>query len=221
MEALLRWDHPDKGVIEPERFIAVAEESGLIHEIGEWVLHEACLQARKWLEQGLSVPGLAINVSAREVLHDHLGERIARALERSGLDPAELMIELEITESVLQRSEFTLAILKALRSLGVHIAIDDFGTGYSSLAQLKQLPLDALKVDRSFLRDLSVDADSRAIVRAILAMGQSLQLKVVAEGVESPEQLEFLRHYACDVVQGYFLGEPLSAEAMGELLSRH
>lgn len=161
MEALLLCDHPDTGVIEPERFIAVAEELGLIHEIGDWVLHEACLQARKWQEQGLSVPGPAINVLAREALHDHLGKCIARALEWPGLDPSELVIELEIIESVLQRSESTLAILKALRSIGVHIAVDDFGTGYSSLAQLKQLPLDALKVDRPFLGALSRRRQSR------------------------------------------------------------
>jgi len=218
MEALLRWDHPERGVINPERFIGVAEESGLIHEIGEWVLCQSCLQVRKWQDEGLVVPRLAINVSAREVLHDHLGERIARALDHSRLDPSELVIELEITESVLQRSEGTVSVLKALREVGVHIAIDDFGTGYSSLAQLKQLPLDALKIDRSFLRELATDPDSRAIVSAVLAMGRSLQLKVIAEGVETRQQLDFLSQHGCDAVQGHLLSRPLSAESMRVLL---
>lgn len=218
IEALIRWLHPQRGLMLPEYFIFVAEESGLIGALDQWVLREACAQVEAWRSAGLVVPRLAINISGREILYDHLAQHVAEVLAETGLDPSDVALGLEITESVLHHGGRSGDTLHALRDLGVFIAIDDFGTGYSSLSQLKRLPVDAVKIDRSFLVDLQTDDDSKAIVRAILAMGRSLRLQVVAEGVETEAQLDYLRQLKCDAVQGYLLSEPLTAEAMGRLL---
>jgi len=219
VEALLRWQHPQQGLIEPERFIPVAEQSGLIHAIGTWVIQQACAQARAWLDQGLAPVRMAINVSGWQILHDGLVGTVRDAMRAHGLHSDTTLIELEITETVLQTVEPSAAVLQQLRALGVRIAIDDFGTGYSSLSMLKQLPIDTLKIDRLFVRNIPEDADSRAIVSAVIAMAHTLGLRVVAEGVETQAQLAFLRDEGCDEVQGYLLGRPVPAASVARLLA--
>ncbi|OQX12150.1 MAG: hypothetical protein BWK76_18105 [Desulfobulbaceae bacterium A2] len=210
-EALLRWQHPELGAISPARFIPVAEESGLIVAIGEWVLTQACRQARAWLDAGLEVPVVAVNISALQFRQDNLVERVAAILVDSGLPPARL--ELELTESLLiQNLERTLSTLNAFKSMGIRLSIDDFGTGYSSLSYLKRFKLDILKIDQSFIRDLAEDADDAAIVRAIIQLARSLNLHVIAEGVETVAQRDFLLAQGCDHVQGYLFARPLTAE---------
>jgi diguanylate cyclase (GGDEF)-like protein/PAS domain S-box-containing protein len=219
VEALLRWQHPQQGLIEPERFISVAEQSGLIQTIGTWVIHQACAQARAWLDQGLAPVRMAINVSGWQILHDGLVNTVKEAQRTHGLRSDETQIELEITETVLQTVEPSAAVLQQLRALGVRIAIDDFGTGYSSLSMLKQLPIDTLKIDRLFVRNTPEDSDSRAIVSAVISMAHTLGLRVVAEGVETQAQLDFLRDEGCDEVQGYLLGRPAPAADTARLLA--
>lgn len=219
IEVLVRWNHPTQGMILPERFIKIAEESGIIHDLDELVMRTAFFQIHEWQKQNLKIPRVAINVSARELLHDHLGERIRRALHDSEIDTKAVLIELEITESVLQRSNSSMAILSNLRLCGIRISIDDFGTGYSSLSQLKRMPIDAVKIDRSFLQDLEYNDDSKEIISAIISMGHSLGLQVIAEGVENEYQLEFLRSHSCDAVQGFLLSHPLDAEAIRKYFS--
>jgi len=216
VEALARWRHPDLGLIEPNRFIPIAEQSNLILQIGKWVLHTACAQNMEWQRAGLAPIRVAVNVSARQFRAELL-ETVAAALRESGLAPD--WLELEITEGLLiEDPEAASAVLSELKALGVHVAIDDFGSGYSSLSYLKHFPLDRLKIDRSFVRDLTIDPDDAAIARAIIALAHSLDLKVVAEGVESPRQLAFLREHRCDVVQGFLYSVPVSAAALATLL---
>jgi EAL domain-containing protein (putative c-di-GMP-specific phosphodiesterase class I) len=201
----------------PIDFISLAEETGLIVPIGEWVLATACAQNKAWRDQGLMDLGIAVNLSARQFLDTMLLSRLTRIIEASGLDPSSL--ELEITESVvMSRGDCAVAVLEQLKSIGVRIAIDDFGTGYSSLAYLKRFPIDTIKVDRSFIRDIPADLGDMKIARAIIAMAHALRLKVVAEGVENAEQLKFLRAERCDAVQGYFLSRPLPAAEIAEAL---
>ena len=215
-EALLRWRHPDLGLIEPNRFIPIAEQTNLILQIGKWVLHRACAQNVAWQRAGLPRIRVAVNVSARQFRAEFLGT-VASALQDSGLAPD--CLELEITEGLLvEDPEAASAVLSELKTLGVHVAIDDFGSGYSSLSYLKHFPLDSLKIDRSFVRDLSFDPDDASIARAIIALGHSLDLKVIAEGVETPQQLAFLRDHHCDIVQGYLFGAPVVADDMAALL---
>ncbi|HJV61990.1 MAG TPA: EAL domain-containing protein [Albitalea sp.] len=220
MEALLRWPQPDGEPMPTERFIAIAEQSALINDIGAWVIRHACAQARAWLDDGLAPQRIAINVSGRQILHDHLVEAVAEAMSANQLQGEQLYIEVELTESVLKEVEPSAAVLQRLRALGVQVAIDDFGTGYSSLAMIKQLPIDTLKVDRLFVRNLPDDANSRAVVGAVVSMSHALGLRVVAEGVETAAQLDFLRETGCDVVQGYLLGMPADAGATTTLLRR-
>jgi len=217
IEALLRWDHPRRGLISPMDFIPLAEETGLIASIGEWVLATACARTKEWQDQGFAKLGVAVNLSARQFADPMLLPKLTSIIRRSGLDPSSL--ELEITESlVMSQGGSAVAVLQQLKSLGVRIAIDDFGTGYSSLAYLKRFPIDTLKVDRSFIRDIPADSGDKQITRAIIAMAHSLRLRVVAEGVETADQLRFLRKERCDTVQGYYLHRPLpEAEVAGVL----
>jgi diguanylate cyclase (GGDEF)-like protein len=217
VEALLRWKHPIRGLVPTLDFIALAEETGLIVPIGEWVLATACARTNIWQGRGLPKLSVAVNLSARQFGDSMLLEKLTRIIHASGLDPAHL--ELEITESVVMANgECAVAVLDKLKSIGVQIAIDDFGTGYSSLAYLKRFPIDTLKVDRSFIRDIPADSGDMKITRAIIAMAHGLRLKVVAEGVETAEQLQFLRSLSCDAVQGYFLYRPLREDEVADAL---
>jgi diguanylate cyclase (GGDEF)-like protein/PAS domain S-box-containing protein len=210
MEALLRWQHPQHGLIPPSRFIPLAEEIGLIVPIGGWVLRQSCLQIRAWQEQGYEVPKLAVNLSARQFRHKTLVADVARILAETGVEGDRLV--LEITESVLMENvEKTVVTLHQLSALGLEISIDDFGTGYSSLSYLKRYPINTLKIDQSFVRDITTDPDDAAIITAIIAMARSLKMKVLAEGVETEEQLTFLTQQGCSRFQGYYFGMPLSA----------
>jgi len=210
-EALLRWRHPERGLVMPDEFIPVLEETGLIVPVGEWVLNAVCLQLNEWARAGLDTVPIAVNLSARQFLARELGPAIKRILDTHRIDPA--LIELEITESSLMVNpgEAT-RTLEYLKSVGVGISIDDFGTGYSSLGYLKRFPLDSLKVDRSFVRDVTTDADDATITRAVITMAHALGLKVIAEGVETESQLAFLVENGCDQIQGFYLARPQPAE---------
>ena len=215
LEALIRWQHPELGLVPPDKFIRIAENSGLIVPIGEWVLRTACAQARKWQDEGLPAVPVAVNVSAVQFRQDGFCELIHRVLEETGL--AAQYLELELTESLLLSSaDVTFAVLKELKAMGLKLAIDDFGTGYSSLSYLKQFPVGKLKVDRSFIRDVAVNADDAAITTAIISMAKSLNLKVIAEGVEDEAQMSFLRARQCDEIQGYYFSKPLRADECAE-----
>lgn len=216
-EALIRWNHPARGLIYPDEFIGVAEETGLIIPIGEWVIHEATRQAREWQDKGLPHITITVNLAARQFQQPNLVESITRILASTGLEPNSL--ELEITEgTTIQDPDYAATVLQELRDMGVHIAIDDFGTGYSSLNYLKRFRLDRLKIDRSFISDLVTDEHDAAITTAMILMGHSLGLTVVAEGVESSAQLDYLLDQGCDHLQGYLLGKPMPAEDFERLL---
>ena len=220
VEALLRWKHPLRGLVPPLDFIPLAEETGLIVPIGEWVLATACARNKAWQGRGLPKLSVAVNLSARQFADTMLLANLTRIIHDSGLDPS--LLELEITESVvMSNAECAVSVLEKLKSTGVQIAIDDFGTGYSSLAYLKRFPIDILKIDRSFIRDIPADSGDMKITRAIIAMAHSLRLKVVAEGVETAEQLKFLRSQSCDAAQGYFLYRPLQEEELADVLKRN
>ena len=212
-EALIRWNHPELGMVSPARFIPVAEESGLIVPIGKWVLQEACLQAMKWHQAGFHDLTVAVNLSAIQFKRGDLEQSVLFALEKSGMDPRHL--ELELTESILiQNVESVLASVKRLKATGIKISIDDFGTGYSSLSYLKRFDIDKLKIDQSFVRDLTSDPDDAGIVRAIIQMAQNLKLQTIAEGVETQEILDELRGYGCDEAQGYHFARPMPGDAL-------
>lgn len=220
VEALLRWQHPDKGMISPAQFIPVAEETGLIVPIGEWVLRTACLQAKAWQEQGLPHVRMAVNLSARQFKEPLFPQRVLEILNETGLSPQ--FLELEITESILVDGlESVGAILQDFKQAGIMIALDDFGTGYSSLSYLKRFPIDKLKIDQSFVRDVLTDVNDAGLVRAIIAMARALQLRVIAEGVETQGQLDFLRADGCDEIQGYHIARPMLAEQAAELILRY
>jgi diguanylate cyclase (GGDEF)-like protein len=217
-EALVRWLHPERGFISPSEFIPLAEKTGFIIPLGEWILKTACVQAQGWQTAGLPPIRIAVNLSGHQFSQPHLGELIVEILTETGLDPRYL--ELELTEStVMENPEVAIATLSELKSLGIQISIDDFGTGYSSLSYLGQLPFDILKIDRSFVSSLTQDAKNAAITTAILQMAQSLNLKVVAEGVETEAELAFFYGHQCDQIQGYWFSPPLSAPAFEEVLS--
>jgi diguanylate cyclase (GGDEF)-like protein/PAS domain S-box-containing protein len=216
-EALVRWTHPERGPISPAEFIPVAEDSGLILPLGKWVLREACRQAHAWMDEGLPVSTIAVNISASEFRNEHFLENVLAILRETALDPRAL--ELEITESVLMKhAESTESILKTLRANGVQLAIDDFGTGYSSLSYLKKFPINALKIDQSFVRQITAASGDTTIVTAIISMGRSLNLRVVAEGVETQEELAFLRAHRCDEGQCYYFGRPTTSREFAHLL---
>jgi diguanylate cyclase (GGDEF)-like protein len=216
-EALIRWTHPVRGMISPAEFIPVTEDTGLILPIGNWVLREACRQARAWLDAGLPLTTMAVNISAMEFRAQHFLEGVFAILNDTGLDPKSL--ELELTESVLlKRAESAESILKAPRASGIQLAVDDFGTGYSSLSYLRKFPVDAPEIDPSFVRQITGTADESTIVTAVISMGRSLKLRVVAEGVETQEQLTFLQDQKCDEAQGYYFSRPVPPEQFAKLL---
>lgn len=215
MEALIRWNHPDKGMVPPTDFIPLAEDTGLIVPIGEWVIQEACRQNKEWQDLGFPTVPVSVNLSMRQFLQHNLKGKIASIIADSGLDPQ--FLELEITESMAMDVEYAAGLLMELKELGVKISIDDFGTGYSSLYVLHKFPIDKLKIDRSFVRDIMTDPHDAAIVTAIISMTRHLNLQVIAEGVETEEQLHFLYENRCNQVQGYWFSPPVPAERMGEL----
>lgn len=217
-EALVRWRHPQRGWVFPSEFIPIAEDSGLIVPLSKWVMREACLQAVAWQQEGLGEMCMSVNISAIEFRQRSFLDDIHQVLEETRLAPN--LLELEITESVLMHSvESTIAILQCIKKMGVRLAIDDFGTGYSSLSYLQKFPIDVLKIDQSFVRNLSTDSNDAALVSAIISLGKSLNLNIIAEGVETREQLDFLRVQECEEVQGYFFSKALAAEAFTSLLS--
>ena len=217
MEALLRWQHPDLGTVLPMQFIPLAEETGLIIPIGKWVLRTACLQSVAWRKQGLPPLCIAVNLTARQLGDEHLLTDLTSILETTGMDPH--LLEIEINESLLINDvEKTFKILTGLKSLGIRIAVDDFGTGYSSLAMLQRFPLDTIKIDRSLMRDIDGTTQDSAMADAIIALGKSLSLTVVAQGVETKEQADHLRVHACDELQGFYFKRPLPAAEFTQLL---
>jgi diguanylate cyclase (GGDEF)-like protein len=218
-EALLRWTHPSRGAVSPAQFIPVAEACGLILPIGNWVLRQACQQARAWQDAGLLLGTMAVNVSAMEFRDENFLAGLFAILSETGLDPRRL--ELELTESVLMKhAESAAAILRTLRDKGVQVALDDFGTGYSSLSYLRKLPIDALKIDQSFVAQIAEDGDDASIVTAVISMARSLKLRVVAEGVETIEQLNFLKAHQCDQAQGYYFSRPVAPPQFARILRR-
>jgi EAL domain-containing protein (putative c-di-GMP-specific phosphodiesterase class I) len=219
VEALIRWHHPRHGLVPPAQFVPIAEENGLIVPIGKWVLREACRRARAWQVEGLPPLSIAINISSVELRDAGFVAGVRAILMETGLAPNHL--ELELTETFLvQDSQSTATVLRSLKETGVQLALDDFGTGFSSLSHLKRFPVDTLKIDQSFVRKLTTDPGDAGIVSAVISMGRSLHMRVVAEGVETAEQLEFLRRYRCPEGQGYYFSHPVAAEEFVHLLER-
>jgi EAL domain-containing protein (putative c-di-GMP-specific phosphodiesterase class I) len=217
VEALIRWHHPQRGLVSPAEFIPVAEACGVIVPIGQWVMREACRQTRAWKDAGLPPVRIAINVSPRELREKHFVATVRAILKETGLEPG--CLELELTETFLmQDATITATVLQALKHLGVTLALDDFGTGYSSLTHLQRFPIDTLKIDRSFVRDVATDVGDANIVNAMIRMGASLDMRVVAEGVETRDQLVFLQEHGCPEAQGYHLGRPVVAGQLAILL---
>jgi EAL domain-containing protein (putative c-di-GMP-specific phosphodiesterase class I) len=218
-EALVRWKHPTNGFISPEIFVPVAEEAGMIIELGEWILRTACKETHELQQVGYEGLNVAVNISAVQFTDGNLLPMISKALKDSRLSPQ--FLELEITESaVMHDPEEVINSLHELSQFGMSLAIDDFGTGYSSLAYLKRFPVDTLKIDRAFITDISSDNDDVAIVEAVLGLGKHFNMKVIAEGVEDEEQLQFLKAQGCDIAQGYYISKPMDAQAYREWLDR-
>jgi diguanylate cyclase (GGDEF)-like protein/PAS domain S-box-containing protein len=216
-EALIRWTHPERGLIPPMAFIPIAEDSGLIRPIGEWVRRRACDQVRAWSDAGLPRIAIAVNVSAMELRDDNFVTRVFATLDEAGLDPR--LLEVEVTESILMtHADSAASILQSLREHGAQVAVDDFGTGYSSLSYLRKFPIDALKIDQSFVREITEDGNDTSIVTAVISMAKSLGLRVIAEGVETPEQLAFLQSHECDEGQGYYFSRAVAADEFARML---
>lgn len=219
LEALIRWQHPNLGLVLPSEFVPLAEDNGLVVPMGEWVLHEVCLQNRRWRDQGLPMLPIAVNLSARQFLQPNLLEMVERTLQQAGIPP--YCLEIEITESLAMNDiELTRSILKRFYEMDIGVSIDDFGIGYSSLSSLKYFPVHTLKIDRSFIKDIAANSQDRAIVQAIIALCRGLNLKVIAEGVETEAQLEVLRSLNCTEIQGYLFSYPLPAGEMTQLLAQ-
>ena len=217
VEALIRWHHPERGLVPPDQFIPLAEEFGLMESLGEWVMQTACRQCRIWRDDGLPAFRVAVNLSAHQFNQDGLPEKILASLNEARLDAD--CLEVELTESSVMRDpDSTRHMLQGLSDLGVRISVDDFGTGYSSLAYLKRFPLDVLKIDRSFVNDITEDPNDAAIVKTIIALAENLNLQVVAEGVETRQQMDFLRRHNCRLAQGYYFGRPVPADELPSLL---
>ncbi|MGB9149081.1 MAG: EAL domain-containing protein, partial [Burkholderiales bacterium] len=218
MEALIRWNHPDRGMLLPNDFIPLAEETGLISMIGEWVLNTACSQAKQWGDSGLAPIRVAVNLSAHQIEQHDFVDKVKLALQTSGLESSKL--DLEITESAMMKDvDNSQEKLRQIANLGVHISIDDFGTGYSSLAYLKDLPINTLKIDQSFIRDLKEDFAETSIVSAMIQIARGLKLRLLAEGVEQAHQLEFLIKNDCDVCQGFYFSKAMPAQEATDLLT--
>lgn len=219
-EALVRWRHRERGLVSPAEFIPLAEETGLIIPIGEWVLRTACEQNRQWMDAGYPPLRVAVNISARQFQQKNLVERVDQVLQETGLHPS--WLELEITESLaMQDAEFTIKMLRDFKERGITISLDDFGTGYSSLNYLKRFPLNNLKIDQSFIRNITTDSDDEAIASAVIVLAQNMKLQVIAEGVETEEQLAMLRDRQCNEMQGYLFGKPVPADEFEKLLKIH
>jgi len=215
MEALVRWNHPQKGIICPQEFIPLAEETGIINEIGLWVMIGSCLQVKQWHDQGHGPYSIAVNLSGVQLENGNIIHQVRQVLDETNIDPS--LLELEITEStIMHHPERVIEVLKKLKEMGVKLSVDDFGTGYSSLNYLKRFPIDLLKIDATFVRDVETDPDDRAIIQSIIALAKSMRLKVVAEGVESRQQQELLKSMGCDFIQGYYVGRPVGAEEFEE-----
>ena len=211
LEALMRWNHPELGMVPPVRFIPIAEEIGLIVQLGEWVIDTTCRQLRLWREAGLAAVPVAVNLASPSFRQPDLVQRVSASLQKNNVPPGHLYIE--ATESILMRdADATMATLKALRALGVKLSIDDFGTGYSSLSYLRRFPIDQLKIDRSFVNEVAINSDDAAIVAAIASLARSLSLEVVAEGIETVEQARLLLQQGCYIMQGYFFAKPVPAD---------
>ncbi len=217
LEALVRWQHPSEGMISPARFIPVAEECGLIEQLGEWVMRTACQQGQRWLAEGFAVPRLSVNVSVREMRSPDYVDRVTAILAQTGF-PAE-RLEIEVTESIIQSVDQSLSLFTRLKALGVQIAIDDFGTGFSSLSLLKSLPIDRIKIDRAFVQALPDDKHSRELCRTIVSLADSLGMAVTAEGIETQPQRQFLQSLRCEEGQGYLFSHPLSEPHMTSMLT--
>ncbi|MCY0853541.1 putative bifunctional diguanylate cyclase/phosphodiesterase [Cupriavidus sp. D39] len=220
VEALIRWHQPELGLVSPARFIPLAEETGLIVPLGDWVMRTACAQMAAWQQAGLAPPRIAVNLSARQLWQGHAAERVAAVLCETGIPAG--CLEVEITESVVMRDGAeAVQALSALRALGVTLALDDFGTGYSSLSHLRSLPLNKLKIDRAFIQDLTTRSDVAVLVQQIIQIGHAFKLRVVAEGVETRETADLLARSGCDEVQGFYFGKPLPAQDLEALLRQH
>jgi EAL domain-containing protein (putative c-di-GMP-specific phosphodiesterase class I) len=220
MEALIRWQHPDTGMIPPMDFIPLAEETGFIEKLGQWVILEACKQCKLWHKQGHEDLVVAVNLSAREFMFTDIVSIIKATLVKTGLEPR--FLELEITEgSLMDQAERVVDTLDNLKAIGVQLSIDDFGTGYSSLSYLKGFPIDKLKIDRSFVNDLPHDKQDAAIAKSVIVLAKSLGLTVIAEGVETQEQSDFLLSQGCDATQGYLFSSPVSADEFNQLLLKN
>jgi EAL domain-containing protein (putative c-di-GMP-specific phosphodiesterase class I) len=219
MEALIRWQHSKLGMISPRQFIPIAEKTGIIYSISEWVFHTACLKVREW-QENLYLTGdatIAINISLRQLKQESFWDMIQKILSVTGLDPHNL--EIELTESsIMDDPETTIILLEKMHELGISISVDDFGTGYSSLNYLKRLPIDAIKIDLSFVQGIGKDHNDEEIIKAIITLANSLGLKTIAEGVETNEQVSFLKEYKCDLMQGYYFSRPLPSEDATQFL---
>jgi EAL domain-containing protein (putative c-di-GMP-specific phosphodiesterase class I) len=219
MEALVRWRHPELGLVSPSEFIPLAEDTGLIEQLGEWILRTACIQCNEWQKNGAKPFYISVNLSPRQFQQPNLLKVITDIIQKTGVDSDCLVLELT-ESSIMKNAESAIETLSELKKMGIKIAIDDFGTGYSSLGYLKRLPIDILKIDRSFVCDVTTDADDAALVMAIITLAHNLGLKVIAEGVETEEQLRFLRLLRCDDWQGYLSSEPMPAANMSRFLTK-
>jgi EAL domain-containing protein (putative c-di-GMP-specific phosphodiesterase class I) len=219
MEALIRWQHPTRGLVSPEQFIGVAEESGLLNPISKWIIGSVSRQVRRWCDLGIGPVSAAINLSASFFQHADFEGTIEGALQETGIPPE--CLELELTEATLMSDpQLVLGSMAAMKALGLQLSIDDFGIGYSSLSYLKKLPVDKLKIDQSFIRNIASDTDNMAVVRAVLNIGRSMQLKVIAEGVETASQLAWLQREGGEEAQGFYFSRPLPVQGMTELLTQ-